>query len=314
LSEHVPDKPTKGLKDATSASAAPGADGQSGETSSNRSARETSRERTCVGCGERAAPADLVRLVLGPGGEVAVDAAGGGFGRGAHVHARAACLAQAVSRGLLRATKGQARSVSVAVREGGELSAFGSSPGPSPLSAAALVQAIQDAMARRIGGLLVSAVRGRHARIGADAVTGAWRTGEAALILVATDAAAAAGLGAVREAIGAGAAVAWGTKQSLAAALLRHSTPEGVGAVAITDAGIAAAVRDAVEKSMEATSGGSSRTSSGSPRPSGGSPPDGSRRDVKLTAPKGSFRSKVEPQRAGRASGRHLRRTQESRS
>lgn len=252
-------------------------------------------ERTCVGCGEHAPPGEMVRLVLGPSGEIAVDAAGGGFGRGAHVHARAACLAQAVSRGLLRATKGKAQSVSVAVKEGGEIAASE----PSPLSAAALAQAIQDAMARRIAGLLASAVRVRHARIGADAVTGAWHAGEAALVVVATDAAATRDLTAVREAISAGVAVAWGSKQSLASALLRRPTQEGVGAVAITDAGIAAAVRDAVEKSTSVTTGGAA--------------PAGSRRAVKVTAPTGGFRSKVERQRAGRASGRHLRRAQESR-
>jgi predicted RNA-binding protein YlxR (DUF448 family)/ribosomal protein L7Ae-like RNA K-turn-binding protein len=277
-------------------------------------------ERTCVGCGERAPATELVRLVLGPSGEIAVDAAGGGFGRGAHVHPRAACLEQAASRGLLRATKGNARSVSVAVKATSGLRDATSAPSaprpneaaeistsePSPFSAAALMQSIQDAMARRIAGLLASAVRVRHVRIGADAATSAWREGVAALVVVATDAAAARDLTAVREAVAAGAAVAWGTKQSLAAALLRRATPEGVGVVAITDTGIAAAVRDAVEKSM----GAAPRTSS--PQ-SGGAPPAGSRRAVKVTAPRGGIRSKVEPERAGRASGRHLRRAQESR-
>ena len=61
--------------------------------------------RTCVGCGERVeiprseSPSSvLVRLVLGPGGEVAVDAAGGGFGRGAHVHPRPGCVEKAALR------------------------------------------------------------------------------------------------------------------------------------------------------------------------------------------------------------------------
>lgn len=253
------------------------------------------RERTCVGCGEHDAPEEMVRLVLGPSGEVAVDAAGGGFGRGAHVHARGPCLAAAAARGLMRATKGKAREVSLAVKEGGEV-VTGEG---APLSAEALARAVEEAMARRIAGLLASAVRVRKVRIGADAVTGAWRTGEAELIMVATDAAAAAELGAVREAVAAGAAVAWGTKLGLAAALMRRATPEGVGAAAITDAGIAAAVRDAVEKSMGARSTGA--------------PAKGSRRPVKVTAPRGGIRGKVEPERAGRASGRHLRRAQASR-
>lgn len=273
-------------------------------------ARAIPRERTCVGCGEHAAPEELVRLVIGPSGEVVVDAAGGGFGHGAHVHARGACLAQAASRGLLRVTKGKARSVSLAVREGGAASGSSSraisTTEPSPLSAEALAQAIEAAMARRIVGLLATAVRMRRAHIGADAVTGAWLAGEAALLIVATDAAAAGAMSAVREAVSAGAAVAWGTRGSLAAALLRGATPEGVAVVAITDEGIAAAVRDAVEKSMGTVSG------SAPPR-GGGAKASGSRRTVKVTAPRGGFRSKVEPERAGRASGRHLRRAQESR-
>src|SRR5580693_9202449 len=68
------------------------------------------RTRTCVGCGEqvaREAPGDLVRLVLGPDGEVAVDARAGGFGRGAYVHARRPCLERAVKGGLARSAKGK---------------------------------------------------------------------------------------------------------------------------------------------------------------------------------------------------------------
>lgn len=285
-------------------------------------APRATRERTCIGCGEHAPPEELVRLVLGPSGEVAVDAAGGGFGRGAHVHPRAACLAQAASRGLMRATKGKAANVSLAVKEAGEVA----TTEPSPLSVDALVEAIRAAMGRRIVGLLSTAVRVQKVRIGSDAVTSAWRFGDAALVVVATDAAAAGELSAVREAVSAGAAVAWGDKQSLAAALLRRATPEGVAVAAITDPGIAAAVRDAVEKSTSATSSDRSRATSGRrPAPaSGGAPPGGggsksgeapggSRRAVKVTAHRGGFRGKVEPERAGRASGRHLRRAQESR-
>ena len=110
---------------------------------------------------------------------------------------------------------------------------------------------------------------------------------------------AARSLSAVQEAVTAGAAVAWGSKQVLAAALLRLPTEEGVAVLAITNVGIAAAVRDAVEKTMGMRGEGVETA--------------GSRRAVKVTAPKGGFRSKVEPQRAGRASGRHLRRAQDSR-
>lgn len=315
--------------------------------------KPSSRERTCIGCGEHAPPGEMVRLVLGPSGEVAVDAAGGGFGRGAHVHARGACLAHAAGRGLARATKGQARAVSLAIKEGGEVM----SSEPAPLSAEALVQAVEAAMERRIAGLLAAAVRARKARVGSDAVTGVWREGDAELVVVATDAAAAADLSAVREAISAGAAVAWGTKLTLAAAVQRQPTQEGVAVVAITDAGIAGAVRDAVHKAMGARDAGTpppraarrsppkakarqrdvqkpspAGVQKSSPAVTGKSAPDGVRqslpkdvrqslpRDAKRSrnpdkdaAPRGGFRGKVEPERAGRASGRHLRRAQESR-
>lgn len=217
-------------------------------------------------------------------------------------------------------TKGQARSVSIAVKRGAEVE----TAGPVPLSAAALADAIRLSMDRRVEGLLATAVRTRKAQVGSDAVTGAWRAGQAALIVVAKDAAAAADLAAVRDAISKGCAVAWGDKQTLAAALLRRPTAEGVAVVAVTDGGVATAVRVAVEKSIGAITGGAA---SASPRrsraPSGrsardaesfdGEPSAGSKRGVKVTAPRSGFRGKVEPERAGRASGRHLRRAQESR-
>jgi predicted RNA-binding protein YlxR (DUF448 family)/ribosomal protein L7Ae-like RNA K-turn-binding protein len=237
----------------------------------------------------------MVRLVLAPSGEIAVDAAGGGFGRGAHVHARGACLQKAATRGLLRATKGKASSVSVAVKEGADVLMTDA----HPIDVAALAQAIEAAMARRIAGLLGTSARTRKARVGSDAATSAWRSGEASLLVVATDAAAAADLGAVREAVDAGAAVAWGTKQSLAAALQRPQKAEGVAVVAITDTRIAAAVRDAVEKTMGARSDEGTRRA-----------PRGVDKDAATPA---DFRGKVGAERAGRF-GRQRRRATSSSS
>lgn len=265
-------------------------------------ARSNPRERTCVGCGERSAPEEMVRLVLGPSGEIAVDAAGGGFGRGAHVHARPSCLAQAASRGLLRATKGNAKSMSVAVKEAGEVV----TSEPSPFDAGALAQAIDAAMGRRIDGLLGTAQRTRKARLGADAASGAWRSGEAALIVVATDAAAAADLGEVREAIAQGHAVAWGTKERLGAVFHRDRRPDsqGIAVVAILDPGIADAVRDAVEKSM-----GARGVASGSPARSRRGPGGGRKSDEGRSAParggedaatRTGNRGKLGAERAGR--------------
>src|SRR3954454_8366605 len=66
--------------------------------------------RTCGGCGQHDDAESLVRVVLGPrvgqeASSVAVDVAGGSFGRGAHVHARKECLAKATKGGFSRAFK-----------------------------------------------------------------------------------------------------------------------------------------------------------------------------------------------------------------
>jgi predicted RNA-binding protein YlxR (DUF448 family) len=52
--------------------------------------------RTCIGCGEKGAPAVLVRLAL-EGGRVVVDRARRG-GRGAWIHAAEACIERAARR------------------------------------------------------------------------------------------------------------------------------------------------------------------------------------------------------------------------
>jgi uncharacterized protein len=55
--------------------------------------------RTCVGCRERAAKADLLRLVVAAGGSVRLDPNGSGPGRGAYVHRRRSCVKAALSLG-----------------------------------------------------------------------------------------------------------------------------------------------------------------------------------------------------------------------
>ena len=203
--------------------------------------------RTCVGCGEQVdtgteGAAPLVRLVLPPAaGEpapaadagaavmIAVDLKGGGFGRGAHVHPRPECIARAATAGLARA----ARRGDLAVVSG---------EGSAPLAPASLAAAIRAAGEQRVTGLLSSAVRAREVVVGADAVSDACRAGEAALVIVATDAAAAADLGEVRRAVAAGRAVAYGDKQSLGAACRRGD----VGVVAIRSASLAHAIQETV--------------------------------------------------------------------
>ena len=218
------------------------------------------RVRTCVGCGERvevsrsgAAPSVLVRLVLGPGGEVAVDAAGGGFGRGAHVHPRPSCVEKAAQRGLARAAKGKVSLLWDEAPEpsGEEAPSETTSSGKLvPLDAGSLSRAIVRALDRRVQGLIVAASRARKVALGADAVTGADGRGEAELVVVATDAAAGSELSAVRRAVSEGRAVAWGTKKVLAtlcSAAASSKRAEGLAVMAIKDDRIAAALREAVQ-------------------------------------------------------------------
>ncbi|MFZ0214476.1 MAG: YlxR family protein [Candidatus Dormiibacterota bacterium] len=62
--------------------------------------------RTCVGCRRQAAQRDLVRVVRGVEGRVAVDGTGRAPGRGAYLHPDPACLAGArKARGLERALR-----------------------------------------------------------------------------------------------------------------------------------------------------------------------------------------------------------------
>ncbi|WP_437730987.1 DUF448 domain-containing protein [Sorangium sp. So ce1335] len=216
-----------------------------------REPSEKGRVRTCVGCGERVGVDDargvrpLVRLILGPGGVIAVDPGDGGFGRGAHVHPRRDCLAAAVTRGLARAAKGRVHAIVGSVGPGAEGAGDQAAPGAEPLTAASLARAIREATERRIQGLVRSAVRSQHAAIGADAVVGSCARGEAALVIVACDAAAGADLPEVQRAIAEGRAVAWGSKQALGA-LAGGPRERGVAVMAISSASIAAAVASAV--------------------------------------------------------------------
>ena len=201
------------------------------------SSASKSQVRTCVGCAQRvdADAEPLVRLILGPDGQIAVDGAGGGFGRGAHLHPRSACIAGAAARGLQRAAK----------RAG--LVVLSASAEAEPLSAASLASAIHDAMSRRLVGLMGSAVRAKAVFFGADAVTGGSHRGEARLVIVACDAAAAADLTEVRRAVAEGRAVAWGTKQTLAALCGKgRATGEGLALVAITSKPLATAIAESV--------------------------------------------------------------------
>ncbi len=221
--------------------------------------------RSCVGCGERVDTAGnhtLVRLIISPEGEVAVDARGGGFGRGAHVHPRPDCLQKAVERGLDRSAKVKTNTL---VTDAGEL---------LPLTRQALAEAIRRSTDRRIEGLLLSAKRSRKLAIGADAVRSAWGRGDADLIVVARDA-AVSDMNEVRQAVTEGCGVAWGDKLRLAefvhGASRTGANGVGVGIVAISSRSLAAALLEAIHiadgvTGTPAKSGPKSASKGGAPR------------------------------------------------
>jgi predicted RNA-binding protein YlxR (DUF448 family) len=182
------------------------------ESRDPRSARQKP-ERTCVGCGQRDDADGMLRLLVVEG-EVAFDLAGGGFGRGAHLHARPTCI-EGAPRGLARAFK---RAIDLAPGRLGSM----------------LVEACE----RRVAGLLLAAHRLHDLEVGADAAVDAMNRG-APLLMVASDAGAIARDGAVTRCIAEGRAIAWSTKMGLGA-LLGEAT---VAICAVRHAGIAAEIK-----------------------------------------------------------------------
>jgi predicted RNA-binding protein YlxR (DUF448 family) len=184
--------------------------------------------RTCVGCGETADRATLVRLVLAPSestdpaapASVVVDAAGGAFGRGVHVHPRPACIERASKSGLARSLR-----TAVAIDPG------------------ALSADIASALERRACGLLRAAHRAKKIAVGADATVEALLASPDAVVVVATDAAHAAGLGPVQIAVKEGRAVAWLDRAALGALFHRAE----VAVCAVTDERIGAELAHACQ-------------------------------------------------------------------
>jgi len=191
-----------------------------GRSSRDARARSSSSERTCVGCGKRAAREDLVRLVLSPregaAATVVVDAKDGAFGRGAHVHPSPRCVAQC--------ERGLARNFKQAVE----------------VDAIDLGRSIASAFSRRLEGLLSGGMRAGHVAVGGDSVEESLREGRAKLVLLAADA-----VDAKKRAPSD--ALVWGDKLRLARALGRKPGDEGagVGVCSITNVALATAVRRA---------------------------------------------------------------------
>ncbi len=192
--------------------------------------------RTCVGCRVRigADEASSFGVVLGladPSGrhELAVDLAGGSFGRGAHVHANAACLAKACAGGFSHAFRSKISSDEAAVRA-----------------------SVALASKRRIEGLLLGARRAGLLTFGEDARRAV--SEGARLIVVARDAGASALGGPLRDAVAEGRVVAWGTKVELGLIFSR----EVVAIVAVRHESVAREIRRAArlaESVAEAVTG-----------------------------------------------------------
>jgi hypothetical protein len=125
-------------------------------------------ERTCVACRRAGGKDALLRLARTPDGGIVPDWRGSLGGRGAHVCPTRTCIAAAVSgRALERAFRASVRYP----------------------DAEELVATARLALARRLGALLGSAIGGRRAVAGADAVKRSLGLGQAVCIVVASDAA-----------------------------------------------------------------------------------------------------------------------------
>ena len=183
-----------------------------------RAPTKKSSERTCAGCGGKGAPSDMVRVVMGPDHVLAIDLAGGGFGRGAHVHP--GCIEKACKGGFSRVFKQQ---ISVKADE--------------------LHAMLRDAADRRTIGLLTGARRAKHLAIGADDACSALEKG--AFAVVASDAGAVARRSEVQQAVSEGRAVSFGNKQVLGALCGR----EEVALLGVTNVELAEQVKRCIEMS-----------------------------------------------------------------
>jgi predicted RNA-binding protein YlxR (DUF448 family) len=188
------------------------------------------RQRTCVGCGNPAAPTTMVRVFASPAGELAVDLAGRSFGRGAHLHPATACIRLAVRKGLTKALRVPVQCTEQALRD--------------------LIAAAAD---RRIAGLLASAMRTGVLAVGVDAVESALGRGDGGVVVVATDASLQRLPRSIVSQIDTGQAVAWGDRGILGT-LVGHSEVvvlgirRGLIAEAVATASqVAGAVRSGVE-------------------------------------------------------------------
>lgn len=205
VAQGVRDTANVAQRDAIRTTSIPASDVVAGEHATGARSKQ---QRLCVGCGKHDDVDNMMRVVLGPGGQVAVDIARRAQGRGAHLHARHACLKAAVSSGFSRSFRTRVR-----------------------CEMTVLLDQIERAAARRMVGLLNSAQVSGCLVVGRQVVEAALSEDRVHLVLVSRvqddcdydglHAAARSGGSALRAAIAAGKAVCWGTKSELGAALGR---------------------------------------------------------------------------------------------
>jgi uncharacterized protein len=176
--------------------------------------------RTCVGCLEVGPAEPLVRVVLGPDGSIVPDLASGAVGRGAWIHARAACIKKGVPRGFAKSFKTNV------VADQTEF-----------------VRNLSLQAERRAFALLGSALRAGRGRAGTTQVRDAINGGGVELVIVARDARAAADAPWIDALVGEGRARAFATKELLGRAIGR----EEIGVIAILDVGLASALKRALD-------------------------------------------------------------------
>jgi predicted RNA-binding protein YlxR (DUF448 family)/ribosomal protein L7Ae-like RNA K-turn-binding protein len=123
--------------------------------------------RTCVACRRPAGRDELVRLVEGPTGQIAVDVRARAGGRGAWVHATRGCIGTAARRHAAE------RALKVPVRDVDEH---------------ALLADFAAGMRRRIASLVGAAHRKRALAVGAQAVSDVLERTRVPLVLLARDA------------------------------------------------------------------------------------------------------------------------------
>ncbi len=171
------------------------------------------RVRSCVGCGSRTDPEQMLRFILTPEDGVVADLAGSGFGRGAWVHARGECLRTAATRGFARSFKR-----------------------PVKCNPEKLQSELGLAAERRLTGLLSAAFRARKLVYGGQAVADGLT--QVILGVLSEDARAIAKEPQVAQLAASGRLVLWGTKARLGEMLGRGE----VALLGITDHGLARAV------------------------------------------------------------------------